>query len=146
MLSHKGWLIQTACTLFTVFVSLAFTTSGRASAQGRDPNLQQVVSAVVRGDERALIAMMSERIELALLGASRQYSKSQATLVLRQFFQEHPPRAFNIVDSTRSESGVFLEGVLRTRNGDQTYRIYLRLNHAGGEWTLREMLVERAER
>jgi len=132
--------------MFILLASLALLTSRSTSAQDRDPDLQQVTSAIVRGDERALIAMMSERIELALLGASRQYSKSQATLVLRQFFREHPPRAFRIVDSTRSESGVFLEGVLHTRNSDQTYRIYLRLNHAGGAWTLRELLVERAER
>ena len=104
-----------------------------------------VKAAMTNGDARKLMTVASDRVELALLGASRQYSRSQASLVLRKFFEQYRPRSFEIVDSTQSNKGIFLEGRIRLTDSDKLLRAYLRLNQADGHWTLRELLIERAD-
>jgi hypothetical protein len=117
-----------------------------ASAQRPDAVLQTISSAVSDGDADRLVSTTSSRLELALMGASRQYSQSQAALVLKKFFQENRPRSFEIVDSTSASRGLFVEARLRTAEPDLTLRVYFRLNRTGDAWRLREMLIERADR
>ncbi|GMQ81633.1 MAG: hypothetical protein BMS9Abin05_1067 [Rhodothermia bacterium] len=117
-----------------------------AWSQNQAEALRTIRKAVAEGDVRQLLAGSTESIELALFAASQQYTRSQATLVLKQFFKENTPTSFELVDSTRSNRGLFVEGRMRTTSYKISLRTYFRLKKSPDGWKLREFLVESPDR
>lgn len=141
---NRGSSYLRSAIALTAFCIACF--SQVAGAQERIPEMDVIQTGLSDGDAILLMSVASDRLELALLGASQQYSKSQATLVLKKFFEENRPRSFVVVDSIRAEGGIFLEGRIRLKESNRVLRAYLRVNRTGGAWKLRELLIERADR
>ena len=118
----------------------------QAWSQDYVDELQTIRKAVAEGDARQLMAVSTESIELALFAASQQYTRSQATLVLKQFFKQNTPTSFELVDSTRSNRSLFVEGRMRTSNYEVPLRTYFRLKKSADGWKLREFLIESPDR
>ena len=125
---------------------LSFFLVNPAWSQDQADVLRTIRKAVAEGDVRQLLAGSTESIELALFAASQQYTRSQATLVLRKFFKENTPTSFELVDSTRSNRGLFVEGQMRTTRYEIPLRTYFRLKKSPDGWKLREFLIESPDR
>ena len=125
---------------------LAFCTVIPTRAQNQADALSTIRRAVAEGNAKLLLAESTESIELALFAESHQYTRSQATLVLKKFFKENKPTSFELVDSTRSNLGLFVEGRMRTINYQVPLRTYFRLKKSPDGWKLREFLIESPDR
>ena len=128
------------------FLFLTLLCTGTAKSQDSIVEVAQIRDAISQGDVNALMKLSARSVELALYSASRQYTTSQAGLVLKRFFRENPPVAFEIVKSSGSANGVFIEARMRTSNISTPLRTYLRLNKASDGWKLRELLIESPDR
>lgn len=104
--------------------------------------LQDIRSAFMSANAAALTDHAAPTVEIALFGASKRYSRSQATLLLRSFFNDWPPLDFRLADFTKTSSGWFMEGHYDTEADKSGLRVYIRLRNTGQQWLIRELLIE----
>lgn len=133
--------------LVAMLLLLLLSPALAAAQSNSEPDvLTQVRQAFASGNARALLESASERVEVGLFGASTQYSRAQAAYVLRDFFDEHPPRGYAFEDVSEAGGSWFAAGRYWYKGGGGTpLRVYMRLSQDGEAWTIREIRVERRE-
>src|SRR5690348_6671166 len=84
----------------------------------------EVAVAIRSGNASAVSKYFASSIELKTIDKSNVYSKNQAELVLREFFQSHAPRSFNVIHRGSSAKGArYAIGSMETAQG--SFRVYL---------------------
>jgi len=108
-------------TFKTFIALLAFIFIGSfANAQAFD----KIANAIKAGDAGALAAHFQGNVEITIKSGGNSYSKSQAEMVLKNFFSGHQPKAFTIAhQGTSPEGSKYLIGNLSTSSGN--YRAYV---------------------
>ena len=90
--------------------------------------------------QKGSAACLSDHIGLAITliidGERSTYSRSQADMVLRDFFRKSNPRSFKIV----RVSANLVNGVLTTQQG--SYQVYITLNTVKGQYVMQEIKIE----
>ncbi len=107
--------------------------------------LDRVEEAFKNGDADALLDEAADRVEIALLGGSKLYSRAQATYVMKDFFQRYPPEAFTPRNNTPDGSNWFATGLYRYKHTRQPLQVYLRLHLKDQQWQLREVRIEQRQ-
>ena len=110
------------------------------------PELARLQEAFSTADDAALYGMLSDRVEVAIFGRSRLYSRSQARIVLRDLFSQYPPQQFELSAPSQTSKGLFAAGTYRYSADKEPFQVYVRLRKSGENWTLREILVDNADR
>ncbi len=129
-----------------LIVLLTCAWSSAVFSQDERPNLKPIEKAFSTGDVAALAARSADRIEIAVFGRSRLYSRSQARFVLKDLFSQYPPQRFQFSEPSRTSKGLFAVGSYRYSIDDDPLTVYVRLRKDGEAWVLREILVEKSER
>ena len=84
--------------LVSLFLLLGITQS--------DNTLDQIGSSLEAGSAKELIKFCNATVELKMDGESANYSKSQAEVILRNFFQKYPPVTFEYIHQGSSPEGL----------------------------------------
>ncbi len=79
-------------------------------------------------------------VDVTLPSSEDQYSKSQAEMVLKNFFSQHPPTGFILEHQGASNNGKYMVGKLATSKG--TFKVYLFLKDIGGVNSISELKIE----
>ena len=89
-------------------------------------NLDEVATAIRSGNVDQLSSFFDNRVDLSLPDKTDTYSKSQAEMIIRDFFSRYGVRNFQI--KQRGETGglEFCIGTLQTQNGDFRTCLYLK--------------------
>jgi hypothetical protein len=85
----------------------------------------EIVSAFKSGNATQLAKYFNQTIELTLFEKEEIYSKTQAEIILRDFFSNNPPNQFQIIHQGGKETSKFAIGSLVS--GTNKYRITLLL-------------------
>lgn len=101
-------------TTIVIFISLA-------AYAGSVPD--EIVSAINKGDAGLLSTYFNNTIELTLLEKEGVYSKTQAEVILKNFFTQNPPKQFEILHQGGKESSKYAIG--NFISNEKTYRITL---------------------
>ncbi len=120
------------------------TTQFALAQQPNRPELQRVEKAFSEADVDALSNMSADRVEIAVFGRSRLYSRSQARFILKELFDQYPPMRFELSAPSQTEKGLFAAGSYRYSMEQEPLRVYVRLRKSGESWSLREILVDRS--
>jgi len=111
--------------------------TGPVLAQHQHPvHVAVVDSGLVHGDARLTLLGGSERLEMALLGQSRQYSREQARLRLAQFFRAYPPGAFSWSIQEVGEDAWYATGQYQVASTGEMLRVYVHWKRSGEIWKL----------
>ncbi len=97
-------------------------------------------------DQRLISKYFNNKVELTIMDQSNVYSKTQAELVLRDFFVKYPPIEFQILhrnNKSGTEGAGFAIGQMNTRSGN--FRVYFIIKQVDNTTYLQEMRFE-AER
>ncbi len=89
-------------------------------------SVEDIVSAIKNGNASQLSKYIDNTIEITLRNKSNTYSKSQAELVLKDFFENNSVKNFEILHKGDNESAQFIIGNLVTKNGDFRTTIYIK--------------------
>lgn len=116
-----------------------------AHAQEPTP-LERIHEAFAQGDARALLEQAAERVEVVLLGQSRQYSRSQAVYVMDEFFREYPPEQFELADTSGSNGSQFAASQYWSNREEAPLQVYIHLRQSEERWLIREIRIERRRR
>ncbi len=105
-------------TIFLSLVMLSFTT--------QNTNLDEVIGALKDGKAAELGKYMDDNIEVTLPDKSNNYSKAQAVLVLKDFFDNNEVKSFEVKHKGDQNGGQFCVGTLQTKSGNYRTTIFMK--------------------
>ena len=118
----------------TVLIVIVLIANFSSQAQSFD----NIANAIRTGNASALAASFEANVEITIKSGGNSYSKSQAELVLKNFFATHQPKSFAIAhEGTSPEGSKYFIGNLTTSSGN--YRTYVYAKAAG---TIQEIRFE----
>lgn len=72
----------------------------------QDETVRDIGIALQAGSSKELIKFCNSTVEIKIDGESSNYSKNQAEVVLRDFFNKNPPNGFNYIHQGASPEGL----------------------------------------
>lgn len=140
-------------TLFTIFFVSLLTLSasphpadsvksGDTSLIAFNDDVTTAIAAAIRaGDSRKLASYFNATIDLTVPGSDGTYSKSQAEMIVRNFFTQYPPASFNINQEGNSNEGSrFSIGTYVSKG--KKFRTYFLIKRSGGVSLIHQLQFE----
>jgi len=121
-----------------LIISLYFVTfASIASAAVPDA----IILAFKTGNSKELGKYLNVNVELAIVENEDVYSKTQAELLLKDFFVKHAPTNFIIIHEGGKEGSRYAIGTLTTNKGD--FRVYFLLKIQDGNSVIHQLRIEK---
>jgi len=105
------------------------------------PSFDEVVKAIKAGDSAQVSKYFDNTVEITLPGKSNSYSKSQAELILHDFFASNTVIDFEILHKSDNSGSQYCIGNLKTVNG--TFRTTIFMKQKGAVEVLQELRFEK---
>jgi hypothetical protein len=109
-----------------------------AYAQGMADNLG---SALGNGNVGGVSKYFDNAVSMSVVSSPSTYSRSQAEMVLRDFFSKNAAKGFVLEHSGGSNGSSYAIGTLQTANGK--YRAYISVRQKDGGYVVQEIRIER---
>jgi hypothetical protein len=106
-------------------------------------NMDVVVTAIRSGNVTQLSPFFDVRVDITLPDKSDTYSKTQAEMVIGDFFNTNVVQNFKITQQGESGGTVFCAGILQTRSGN--FRTTLFFRQKGDKHFLQEIRFQNVE-
>jgi hypothetical protein len=104
-------------------------------------SIEDVISAMRVGNASKLSEYFDARVDVSLPGRSDNYSKSQAEMILKDFFHSNKVRSFDVKHRGENKDGsLFCVGTLETSIG--AYRAKFFMKNKAGDQVLQEIGFE----
>ena len=120
--------------LFSIVIGTLFTSISLIS-------FTEILDALKKGDAAEVAKFFDSSVEITLPEKSDSYSKSQAELVLRDFFNTNTIKDFEIIHKSESVGSQYCIGNLKTSNG--SYRITIYMKQKGTKQVVQEIRFEK---
>lgn len=128
--------------IFTIlFFICSIFTSGFASPQGRSP-IEDVVYAFRNNKIQELSRNFDNFVPISINNNASNYSRNQAEVVFRDFFDRNPVKDFNVMD-TGTPSGGTKSMIATFNSGNTKYTLYIVLKIRDGGYTIKEVRISK---
>lgn len=101
----------------------------------------EVVNAIKSGNATEVARYFDNTVEITLPEKSNSYSKSQAELVLRDFFNSNGVKNFEVIHKSENAGSQYCIGNLTTNNG--LFRTTIYMKQKGDKQVVQELRFER---
>ena len=88
--------------------------------------IDDVISAVKSGNASQVAKFFDNNVEISMPDKSNSYSKSQAELVLKDFFATNSVKSFEIIHKGENAGSQYCIGTLQTKNGSYRTTIFMK--------------------
>lgn len=102
--------------------------------------LNEVIGALKTGNSAEVAKYFDNTVEITLPEKSNSYSKSQAELILRDFFANNPVKSFTLIHQGDNAGSQYCIGTLATKTA--TYRTTIYMKQKGEKQLLQEIRFE----
>ena len=102
--------------------------------------IDDVIAAMKTGNAAMVAKYFDNSVEISMPDKSNSYSKSQAELVLKDFFLSSPVKSFDIIHKGENAGSEYCIGTLLTKNG--AYRTTIFMKQKGDKQVLQELRFE----
>ena len=103
---------------------------------------EEIGGAIRAGDSKQLASYFANTIDLTIMGREDNYSKTQAELIVRDFFTKNPPKTFSMVHKGTSKEGMLYGiGTLTTTKG-ANFRTSFYAKQSGEKYFIQELRFE----
>jgi hypothetical protein len=89
--------------------------------------IEEVISAIKAGSASEIARYFDNTVEINLPNKSNSYSKSQAELVLKDFFSTNAVKSFTVNHKGENAGSQFCIGTLSTKSGIFRTTVYMKL-------------------
>ena len=121
--------------IFTLFSVLAIISSFAVLS-----GIDEIVVALKSGNSTEIAKYFDNTVDINFPDKSNSYSKSQAEVVLRDFFSNNPVKSFEILHKGENGGSQYCIGTLTTKNA--VYRTTIFMKQKVGKQTLQEIRFE----
>ena len=132
MKSLQGWVLAGLALILLSYrllphpANLAKTPHGRITAKSPSFTLDAITVALKAGSARQLSVYLDEQVSVELPETSDTYSKSQAEMVIRDFFTDIVVRNFRVVQKGQSSGFFYCTGILSSKSGNFVTTIFMK--------------------
>lgn len=105
-----------------------------------DLTVDEILGAIQKGDAEKISQHFDKLVEITVQEKTNSYSKSQAEMVLRDFFVNNNVREFKMIHRGFSNDAEYCVGILSTSKGD--YRTTLLIKYRSGKKVVQELRFE----
>src|SRR6187551_4032625 len=116
--------------LFILIIASSFITISFA----------EIISAIKSGKSEEVSKFFDNTVEITLPSKSSSYSKSQAALVLKEFFDANPVKNFQVIHKSENEGSQYCIGNLTTTKG--VFRTTIYVKQKGDKQLVQELRFE----
>ena len=114
----------------TIFTSLLLASViALSSFAQRNNNIDAVIGALRSGNATELSNYFDENVELTLPDQSDSYSKAQAVLILKDFFNNNGVKSFDVKHKGDNGGGQFCIGTLQTKSGNFRTTVFMKVKN-----------------
>ena len=106
-------------------------------------NIDEVALAMRSGNVSQLSGYFDNSVDISMPDISDTYSKTQAELIIRDFFTTNRVQNFQVKHKGENGGSQFCIGILKTSNGD--FRTTLFMKMKGDRQMLQELRFQRVE-
>lgn len=106
-------------------------------------NIDGVISALRSGSSSELSKYFDDNVELTLPDKSDSYSKAQAQLIVKDFFNNNGIRGFELKHKGDSPGGHFCIGTLQTNAGNFRTNVFMKMK--SGKEVVKEIRFQAIE-
>lgn len=103
-------------------------------------SIDEVISAMKAGNAADIARFFDNTVEVNMPDKANSYSRSQAELVLKDFFASNPVKTFEIIHKGENSGSQYCIGTLVTRNG--SFRTTIFMKQKGDKQLLQEITFE----
>ncbi len=103
-------------------------------------SIDEVISAMKDGNAADVARYFDNTVEINTPDKNNSYSKSQAELVLKDFFSSNAVKSFNVLHKGENSGSQFCIGTLVTRNG--SFRTTIFMKQKGDKQVLQKITFE----
>ena len=126
---------------FAAMMMALMPVIANANPLGEDADVNKISSAIKAGNASALAVHFDNTVEVTILNKEGAYSKSQAELVVKDFFGKNAPTDFKIMhEGSSGGNSKYAIGTLSTANGE--FRTYMFLKQTGDTFVIQELKFE----
>ena len=104
-------------------------------AQGEDATIRDIATALKSGSAKELIEFCNETVEIKIDGESSNYSKTQAEVVLKDFFAKYPAKNFTYIHQGSSPEGLKYN-IGRYVHDKGNYRVVMFIKKIGNNYLI----------
>lgn len=101
----------------------------------------EVLDAIKSGNANEVAKYFDNTVEITLPGKSNSYSKSQAQLVLRDFFNTNNVKNFQVIHQSENAASQYCIGNLNTSSG--LFRTTIYMKQKGDRQVIQELRFEK---
>jgi len=102
--------------------------------------IDEVIAAMRSGNAALAAKYFDNTVDIGMPDKTNSYSKSQAELVLKDFFTNNPVKNFEIIHKGENSGSQFCIGTLSTKNG--SFRTTIFMKQKGDGQVLQELRFE----
>lgn len=103
-------------------------------------SIDEVINAMKAGNAAEIAKYFDNTVEINMPDKSNSYSKSQAELVLKDFFSFHSVKSFTVIHKGENSGSQFCIGTLVTKSG--SYRTTIFMKQKGDKQVLQGITFE----
>ncbi len=103
-------------------------------------SIDEVINAMKAGNAAEIAKYFDNTVEINMPDKTNSYSKSQAELVLKDFFSSHSVKSFTVIHKGENSGSQFCIGTLVTKSG--TYRTTIFMKQKGDKQVLQGITFE----
>lgn len=126
-----------------IFTSLLAVSMVMMSSFAQPGTIDEVIGALKSGDATGLSKYFDDNVELTLPVKSDSYSKAQAQVILKDFFDNNNVRGFELKHKGDSPGGHYCIGTLQTKSGN--FRAHVFLKSKGSKEVVKEIRFQSIE-
>ena len=119
----------TLLTVAAILSSFSFSTG-----------IEDIVVALKGGNASEVARYFDNTVEITLPEKSNSYSRSQAEMILRDFFNNNPIKGFDVIHKGENAGSQYCIGTLFTKNA--SFRTTVFMKQKGDRQTLQEIRFE----
>ena len=118
-----------------------FLVSQTVSGQKQDDVIKDVVQSIKTTNAKKLAGFFNSTIDLELEDIDGSYSKTQAEIIIRDFFKKSPLKSFTLNHQGSSDDGSkYIIGTYKTTGKE--YRVYILLKPQNNKLLIHELQFE----
>jgi|688.fasta_scaffold01092_6 hypothetical protein len=122
------------------FLRLIFLFAVLFSLTSFEATVEEILGAFRNGDALKISRHFDSFVEITVHDKSHSYSRTQAEVVLKDFFTTNNVRNFTIIHRVNSNNGEYCVGTLNTRLGE--YRTTILFKNKGDRKLIQELRFE----
>jgi len=103
-------------------------------------SIDEVVNAMKSGNASQMARFFDNSVEISMPDKSNSFSKTQAEIVLKDFFTNNPVKGFEVIHKGENAGSQYCIGTLVTKNG--SFRTTIFMKQKGDLQVLQELRFE----